>query len=188
MGYDKVQQTILSVKEKATKNKATKMTTIDPSIIPVRQWVRNKCQFGCACFGKNFSCPPYVPSIKETQTMLKEYRVGLLIEFVATNSIRQQELKEVMWELEREAFLAGLVKAFSFSGGPCRRCTTCMASECIGMTIGAKGKCRYPELLRPSMESAGIDVFGLVEKLGWEIKTIEKKEQPFQSYGLLLLE
>jgi predicted metal-binding protein len=34
------------------------------------------------------------------------------------------------------------------------------------------GKCPYPLKARPSMEAVGIDVYGLVTKVGWDIYPI----------------
>lgn len=192
MNKKKRKELILKIQEIAEKNGATKLAIIDPSLIGegfVKQWVRMKCQFGCGCYGLHFSCPPYTGSLKDTKRLLRGYRVGLLIEFGGlTDRTKQQPIRELMAELEKMAFLGGLEKAFALAGGPCRKCETCIAASASADGMSVKGKCAHPELMRPSMESLGINVFGLVHLLGWVICTIAKEEDPFNSYGLLLLD
>ena len=43
----------------------TDFKMISPKEIVVTQWVRMKCEFGCASFGKKASCPPNTPSVSE---------------------------------------------------------------------------------------------------------------------------
>ncbi len=55
-------------------------------------------------------------------------------------------------KMERHAFLSGYYKAFSYGAHRCRRCDVCALAE-------GQDKCKFPTEARPSMESAGIDVF-----------------------------
>ncbi len=46
---------------------------IHPQDIVVSQWVRMKCTFGCAEYGRNASCPPNVPAVSECRQFFGEY-------------------------------------------------------------------------------------------------------------------
>ena len=57
-------------------------------------------------------------------------------------------------------------------------------------------KCRHMDLVRPSMEAAGIDVFATARNIGWELNTIPCKNMEYgkivhshiHSVGLVLIE
>jgi predicted metal-binding protein len=57
-------------------------------------------------------------------------------------------------------------------------------------------KCRHMDLVRPSMEAAGIDVFGTARNAGWDLSTIPCRDLEYGkvihsnivSIGLVLLE
>jgi len=57
-------------------------------------------------------------------------------------------------------------------------------------------KCRHMDLVRPSMEAAGMDVFATAKKVRWELSTIPCKDMEYGkvmhsnivSIGLVLLE
>ena len=54
---------------------------IDPADIVVAQWVRLKCTFGCAEYGRNACCPPNVPSVPECRQFFSEYRTAVVFHF-----------------------------------------------------------------------------------------------------------
>ena len=136
-------------------------------------WVRWKCQFGCGAYGSNRLCPPHSPTPDVTRKVLDSYARAILIHGDKTADIRR-----MVSELERDAFLGGFYKAFGFACGPCHLCDECTFDEA----------CRHPERARPAMEACGIDVFRTARTAGLPIEVVTDEDCEQNYYGLLLLE
>ncbi|MCY2950404.1 MAG: DUF2284 domain-containing protein [Planctomycetota bacterium] len=92
-----------------------------------------------------------------------------------------ESLREIARALELKVFLAG----YYFLCGPCRLCRTCV------MTKRKQGKvpeCKHPDLARPAMEAAGIDVFATARAAGLPIEVVRSGECPQNYYALVLVE
>jgi predicted metal-binding protein len=190
---------------------------ITPEQIVIAQWVRFKCRYGCKGYGKHFGCPPYVPTPDETQRMVNEYQTGLLLKFDGVpghGKFGPDDIPDdfhdwfrdlILWvngtvhTLEKTAFYDGFYKSFGFGGYPCIWCEHqhCVAEESPGIVDESlRRKCRHMDLVRPSMEAAGIDVFATAKNAGWELITIPCKNREYgkivhgdiHSIGLLLIE
>ncbi len=137
-------------------------------------WVRLKCQYGCDGWGNRLTCPPYSPTPEQTAKMLSEYKIALLIQ--VDGSV---DIKSLVAQFEREAFLDGYYKAFAMGAGPCHLCKECNLDEL---------HCRHTERARPSMEACGIDVYQTDRNhdLPIQVVTDDKCEQ--NRYGIVLLE
>ena len=162
----------------AVRRRAVKMGVRHARIVPTENvftapWVRWKCQYGCGGYGSSLLCPPHSPRPEETQRVLDSYKRAILIHGDRTTDIRQ-----MVTDLEREAFLGGFYKAFAFACGPCGLCNKCSFD---------KG-CRYPERARPAMEACGIDVFKTVRAARLPIEVVTNRDCAVNYYGLLLLE
>ena len=195
--------------------KGAKTKIITTSDIVISNWVRFKCRFGCKGYGKHFGCPPYAPSPQETRAMVNEYTTGLLLRFDGVpghESFGPDDLPEdfhhfykdlILWvnttvhQMEKTAFYDGFYKAFGFGGYPCIFCEECVAEQCEGVVDESmRRKCRHMDLVRPSMEAAGIDVFATAKNAGWELSTIPCRDMEYGkvihsnivSIGLVLLE
>jgi len=172
----------------ANKKGANSAKLIPAKEIFVDDYVRLKCKYGCNNFAKRFTCPPYAPSPEETRKLLQGYRRAMLFEFTGLRGREEQRnIHETMYELEREAFLDGLHRAFAYAAGPCRRCKTCAAETIDNPNEFSKRHCRNPTKTRPSMEACGIDVYRTARKAGFKISPVKEGES-FQNFGLLLLE
>jgi len=183
--------------------------------VVVADWVRFKCRYGCKGYAKHLSCPPYAPSPEETRRMLAEYEHALLLRFdgiPGRENARPEDVPEdchpwyrdlillvnrTVHMLEKTAFYDGFYKAFGFGAYPCIYCEHCVAEESEGtVDESVRRKCRHMDLVRPSMEAAGMDVFATARKVGWDIHTIPCKDLEYGkvtrfdlvSVGLLLLE
>jgi len=155
----------------------------------VEDWVRQKCEYGCSGYARHFTCPPYSPTPEETRKRLQGYKQALLVEFNRLSEKEDQsEVHEVMYELEREAFLGGLYKAFSYAAGPCRICSTCRAEEVETPNEYSRRECRDKRRARPSMEACGIDVYQTARKAGYKIDVVKEEDELYKTFGLLLLE
>ncbi|OIP07445.1 MAG: hypothetical protein AUJ96_07375 [Armatimonadetes bacterium CG2_30_66_41] len=145
---------------------------IGPEGVAVAEWVRIKCQFGCGGYGRRRTCPPYSPTHEQTRRMLDEY-----VQLMLVHCDNGELVREIVTDLEREAFLDGHYKAFAFGCGPCFRCDDC-AME--------KG-CNHPGWSRPAMEACGIDVFATARAAGLPIETVRDRDDEQNHYGLLLI-
>ncbi|KYC52726.1 MAG: hypothetical protein AMQ74_00632 [Candidatus Methanofastidiosum methylothiophilum] len=168
---------------------ATSAKIIPIQDISVNEWVRQKCEFGCRLYAKRFTCPPYVQPVKETKKRLKGYNTALLVQFKdLTNRMQWKEIQNIMSDLEREAFLNGLYKAFAYTAGSCKLCDVCPAEALEKGTMFDRKKCVNIRIARPSMESAGIDVYQTAKNAGYELKVVPNEDMCFTSFCLLLLE
>ncbi|HJJ48141.1 MAG TPA: DUF2284 domain-containing protein [Methanocorpusculum sp.] len=153
---------------------------ISPKDVVTAHWVRQKCYFGCAGFGKRFGCPPHSPTPDETRQVLDEFDTALLIRFdgdlypdeadplrVASHKMTQFVQKTIV-DLENTAFHDGFYKVLSYAGHQCKWCKSCKAKE-----EGAELKdCRMRQNLRPSMEASGIDVYATCKNAGWDLRVM----------------
>ena len=150
----------------------------DAKIIPTSQvftgeWVRLKCEYGCSGYASSRNCPPYSPTPSRTRKILDEYTTALLVHGDSTTDIRS-----VVTKLEREVFLTGYYKAFSYSCGPCRLCAEC----------NLEGPCLHEDISRPAMEACGIDVYTTAHTADFPIQVVTSNDCEQNYYGLVLIE
>jgi predicted metal-binding protein len=187
------------LRKMATDGGASAFVPIAPSKVITAHWVRQKCQFGCKNYGTRLTCPPYSPTPEQTRQVLDEYRTACLVRydgFAGFDTYPPKDLSTAMDKLslhvcdeairmERHAFLSGYYKAFSYGAHRCRRCATCALAE--GGT-----KCKFPAEARPSLESAGIDVFATAANAGLDTAVVKDRNileaKMLPTFTLLLLE
>jgi 5-hydroxybenzimidazole methyltransferase len=146
---------------------------VDPAAIPTEPWVKAKCRYGCACYGKKWSCPPNSLEAGEFRELLGSYSKAMIV----AGQPPLRTFQEQLLELEKSAFLNGYKKAFVFTGGPCTWCDSC-----------DNDRCRFPEKRRPSLESCGCDVFALAESCGIPVGPVKNADDFVQYIGLILVE
>ncbi len=157
---------------------------IDPKDIIVAHWVRMKCNYGCDGYGRA-CCPPNVPPIIECQEFFREYTSAIIFHtrFDAEKNNYPKALSQKLYnslvELERSVFLQGYHKAFVFNQSCCSLCKDCM---------NKKEECKHPEKQRPSPEAFGVDVYGTVRNVGFEINVVTKLHQEIDRFAILLIE
>jgi len=168
--------------------------------VVVAPWVRFKCRYGCKGYAKHFGCPPYAPTWEETRAMVAAYSDALLVRFDGVpghGAFGPDDIPEdfhpfytdlirwvngTVYTLEKTAFYDGFYKAFAFGGYPCIWCEHqhCVAEEAEGaVDESLRRKCRHLEMVRPSMEAAGMDVFATAKNAGWELRTIPCKDMEY---------
>ncbi len=159
----------------------TKAKIIDPKTVIVGNWVRLKCQYGCAGYGKRLTCPPYSPTPDYTKKMLGEYYKGLLMQIENIPPAMEPKislrLETIVADLERDIFLDGFYKAFGMASGPCGFCRVCDITK----------PCRYPEQARPAMEACGIDVYQTARNNGFSLEVVKSEELPCSFLSLILI-
>ncbi len=145
---------------------------IDPESIAMAHWTLFKCQYGCPAFNKSLCCPPHAPSHAETQKIIAEYTVALLVYFRG-----EVPVTKTIAEIERAVFLKNYYKVIGFGAGPCKLCTECSLDGCL-----------FPYQARPSMEACGIDVYSTVRDNGFSLNVLTSRDEQRNSFGLLLIE
>lgn len=187
------------LKRLAKDSGASAFVRMDTSKVVTASWVRLRCQFGCKHYGERLTCPPYSPTPEDTRKVLDEFKTAFLIKYDGflgldayppqslTNAVKKVSLKicDTGFEMERQAFLSGYYKAFVYGAHRCYRCEVCALEE-------GKTKCKFPVNARPSMESAGIDVFATAKNAGINMQVIKDKKvlapEMMPTFMLLLLE
>jgi predicted metal-binding protein len=134
-----------------------------------------KCMYGCTGSNPETLCHSQPGRIKpwEYEPILKKYAWGLLI-----HSNDNRVAQKISIDLEKMAFKDGYYFAFSLSD--CDLCGEC--SRAKGMP------CVHYTEVRPSMHSAGIDVFKTVHGLGLPLHTLRERGEDQNCYSLVLCE
>jgi predicted metal-binding protein len=178
---------------------------ISAGLVVVGEWVRWKCRYGCRAYGKHFCCPPFAPRPEETRRMLSEYRYAVLarVQAQAELELLPEHPHRALWsslelihrtifQLERAAFLQGYYRAFGMGALPCTLCPTCVAEEMRekGEALGEMDvlRCRHKDIMRPSLEACGIDVFQTLENAGYAPAVFKDYAHRLELFGLVLLE
>lgn len=162
----------------------TNVKQIDPDTVITGTWVRMKCLFGCPFHGYSYSCPPHTPTPEETQVMIDGYSRALLFHtespFREERDKHDSRISRTLIKMEGEMFKDGLYKSFLFKHGPCFVCKVC--KKITNEPCVAKDK------IRPSMESAGIDVYQTARNNGLFIKSLRQIEDTQNLFALMLVD
>ena len=168
---------------KALELGASRAAVIRTDTIAVDERVTLKCQIPrCFGYGASAHCPPNTLKPAELREQLKKYQWAVLFtidapaEVIVRNKATIKEriatyldVFKIVSALESQAFYDGHYFAFGFGAGSCRH-SYCSREETCAAMEGKK--CRFALHSRPSMEAVGIDVFGLVASVGWNIYPI----------------
>ena len=121
------------------------------------------CREGCPDYNRSWSCPPHSPDFRSEaagrpQTLLVVYfaDLGQFTRIPAEQRIRQAN---TIMRLNMEKHLHGLEKIHqgrTLDGGICRYCAVCTCAD-------QSGPCRWPQNMRCSMESLGLDVAAIAK-------------------------
>jgi predicted metal-binding protein len=142
-----------------------------------------KCMYPkCQAYGTNANCPPYSMKPEELRKVVKKYKYGIILTFEAPSSAfvgsyarltqkgesaaYRRKMHEIVSKLEAMAFYDGYYFALGFAGGPCKS-VFCKDLECQALQPGKA--CRFPLKARSAMEGVGMDVFGMVTRMGWDV-------------------
>lgn len=144
----------------------------DPALLVPEERIRAYCiENRCGSYDANHMCPPRVASLDEAKAALQDFTRAFLLQYsrkvdVASDweSVIETKLgfHRLILRLERRLRKRGLTELWGLIGGNCELCRTCTAVE--GKT------CRHPEKARTSLEAIGVDVVGLLGKLGLDGK------------------
>lgn len=129
--------------------------------------VRHICETECPMYGKTWACPPGVGTVEECQAKCLSYPEFLLISTVTEVDDIENIEQTLATRADHEAITreaAELIRAqdcetMTLSTEACAICKECTYPH---------GPCRYPDKMYPCVESHGILVTELCEKLGIE--------------------
>ncbi|MBN2031881.1 MAG: DUF2284 domain-containing protein [Deltaproteobacteria bacterium] len=178
-------------KQKTLEFGASMVQVIPADWVPIDERVRLKCSIPlCPNYDKSIHCPPHTPTTESIRKALSQYSHAILFALeifpVDHFSVRAtqryaaadwtKKCFEIVGCLETLALGSGYYLAMGFGQGSCRK-ALCGQNKCLVL----EGRdCPYPLKSRPSMEAVGIDVYGLVTRVGWEIYPIYRSVNPAQ--------
>jgi predicted metal-binding protein len=168
--------------QKALEFGASMAEIIPSSWVQIDERVRLKCATPlCPYYNKSIHCPPHSASIELMRKAVSRYSHAILfaldvipVACFADRSKKQQSAKwskkglEIVGRLETLALGRGYYLAVGYGQASCKK-ALCGQERCLVLD---GGKCPHPLKARPSMEAVGMDVYGLVTKVGWDIYPI----------------
>jgi predicted metal-binding protein len=172
------------LKEKALEIGASNATIVDTTIISIEDKIIEYCQKPpCKSYGKSANCPPYAMKPAQTRKLVGQYSNALVFKTdVATKILISEKqisafklIFEIAAKLEAHAINSGYTASRGLAAGSCLP-VFCKERTC--RVIEDDEPCRFPSLARPSMEAVGINVFKLIQDVGWEIYPITKDSNP----------
>ncbi len=182
---------------------ATDAKIITADMVVIDERVRVKCSYPkCMFYGTNAHCPPHAFDLEEIRKVVAKYRYGVFTRIdVATDQfagpavIRNgarggfMRTHDLVSKIESAAFYDGYHLALGFACGSCKS-VFCPTEPCSALMTGSA--CRHPSRARGSMECAGMDVFTMAARVGWEVYPIGGSARPSEipcagSYGLVLI-
>ena len=124
--------------------------------------VRNFCKKDCPGYGKSWSCPPAIGSLKQCKNKCMEYSHALL--FSTTTELTSQAGKDGFYNSKKEhEELTETIEAFLRNEAyKCRTLSTEPCSICDKCTYPKKS-CIDPDRMHPCIESHGIALSKLLE-------------------------
>ena len=203
---EEIQEGLKSIVDKSLKLGSNETVIIKTEDIVIDERVRAKCRYPpCPGYGSSIMCPPHSMSSDETKKLVKLYKHAIVVrvdispEDAAGLEARRRrayyphftKIREIINQLEGEAFHQGFYLALGFAVGSCRLCSKSDSDpiECEALKTNI---CKVPFKARPAMESVGIDVYATVSKIGWEIYPVGILSDPSKipcarAFGLLLV-
>ena len=162
----------------------TEVKMVNAPQIATARWMRQRCWYLCEASHEVDTVPPLSPSADETQAVLEEFRFGLMISKEVGFPFPQNfdpvwlDFQRSLTNAENQAFVRGYGKAFLIGSGNCL----------FGHHDDSLRPCRFAGKKRPTMEAVGINLHETLNMIGWDDLRVRDPHEPFQMFGLLLLE
>lgn len=143
---------------------------IDPGELEFSDRIRWICQNECPKYGTTWACPPGVGTVAECQKKCMVYHNCLLISSIAeVNDIADIEetlatrpAHEALTEQVGALLKEQGVQPYILSTQACAICDRCAILD--------NQPCRFPDKMHPCVESHGINVVPILERLGLEFQ------------------
>jgi predicted metal-binding protein len=144
----------------------------DPGLLVPEERIRDYCvENRCGSYNVNHMCPPRIGSLHDIAARLDRFGQGVLLQCSRPLDVANDregvtrtklEFHRLLLRLERRLRRRGMTLVWGLMGGNCELCRICTAVE--------DKPCRHPERARTSLEAIGVDVVGLLERLGLDEK------------------
>jgi predicted metal-binding protein len=175
--------------QKAIELGADEAEIIPASWVEVDERVRLKCAVPpCPNYRRCANCPPFQFDLDTIRKAFNRYSKAIVFkndvpaeDFMAERYYPhgqkwQRKSAEIASQLEGLAFSKGYCYAVGFGSGSCRD-TLCSSLACAALD---SGRCAHLLRARPSIEAMGVELTGLLERLGWKIYPIYRSSKPEQ--------
>ncbi len=156
------------IKKHSQKQRMDVCVEIDPKALVPEERIRKYCEENrCGSYGKNYTCPPQAGSLKEIREKLDGYNHGYLFQYSKEMDMKKDwkklarskdDFHRMILKMEKYLRKEGIDNVWGLIGGNCGICDTCALQK--------DKPCRHPDRARMSLEAIGIDVVGLLNKLG----------------------
>ena len=165
---------------------------IATDIISIQDEIIEMCRDPlCEGFGTSINCPPHAMQPVRFREEIRQYPNALLFKTDVDPEILLSEkrhaafrrIHEIVTQLESLCRDAGYSRSKGLAAGSCKP-VFCPDYDCQALIDGSS--CRYDALARPSMEALGINVFKLIENVGWEIHRLTRESDPASVPGGVL--
>ena len=189
---DTMQSFLDKLKKNALNLGATDAKVISTNIISIQDDIIELCREPlCEGYGTSIYCPPHAMKPGEFREEIRQYQHALLFKTDVDPEILLSDMRyeafraiyEITTRLETISLDAGYRLSRGLAAGSCKP-VFCMNYECQALINGTS--CRYPSLARTSMEALGINVFELIEHVGWEIHPMTRESDPASVPGGVL--
>ena len=189
VSVEKLSFDLASFRQKALELGADEAEIIPAAWVEVDERVRLKCAVPpCPNYRRCANCPPFLFDLDTIRKAFKRYSKAIIFKnavpagdytaerYYPHGQKWQRKSTEIASQLEGQAFSEGYCYAVGFGSGSCRD-TLCSSLACAALD---SGRCAHLLRARPSMEAMGIEITGLLERLGWKIYPIYKTFKPEQ--------
>lgn len=142
----------------------------DPRELEFSERIRWICQNECPKYGTTWACPPGVGTVPECRAKCLAFHNCLLISSIAEvqdiadieETLATRPAHEALTEQVGQLLREQGVQPYILSTQACAICDRC--------AIADGQPCRFPEKMHPCVESHGINVVPVLEKLGLEFQ------------------
>ena len=143
---------------------------LSPEELEFSQRIRWICENECPMYGKTWACPPGVGSVEECQQKCARYVNCLMIATITEvndianidETLSTRGPHEAVTNQVRDLLQEQGVLPYTLSTEACALCERCAYLD--------GQPCRLPEKMHPCVESHGINILPLLEKLGLEFQ------------------
>ena len=143
---------------------------IDPKELEFSDRIRWICQNECAMYGKSWACPPGVGSVESCKAKCLSYKNCLLISSIVEVADIADMEETLATRPGHEALTEQVAQLLRDQGENPYILSTEACSICQRCAILDGQPCRFPEKMHPCVESHGINVVPVLEKLGLDFQ------------------
>jgi predicted metal-binding protein len=186
---DRLNSDLTSFCQKALELGADEARIIPAGWVEVDERVRLKCSIPpCPNFRRCANCPPFQFDLDTIRKAFNRYSKAIIFK----NNVPVEDFKaeryyphgqkwqsksaDIASQLEGLAFSKGYCYAVGFGSGSCRD-TLCSSLACAALD---SGRCAHLLKARPSIEAMGVELTGLLDRLGWKLYPIYRSFKPEQ--------